>query len=63
MALTQCPECHKEISDKADMCPHCGFKLNLPPSASLSPFARFLIRMVGTAAALYFIYRWMGWIK
>ncbi|MBQ3318879.1 zinc ribbon domain-containing protein [Candidatus Saccharibacteria bacterium] len=24
MALTKCPECGKEISDKADSCPHCG---------------------------------------
>ena len=25
MALTDCPECGKSISDKAAMCPHCGF--------------------------------------
>lgn len=24
MALTTCPECSKEISDKAVTCPHCG---------------------------------------
>lgn len=24
MALIQCPECHKQISDKAESCPHCG---------------------------------------
>ena len=24
MALTKCPECEKEISDKAESCPHCG---------------------------------------
>ena len=24
MALVNCPECDKEISDKALMCPHCG---------------------------------------
>ncbi|MER2493651.1 zinc ribbon domain-containing protein [Catenovulum sediminis] len=23
MALTQCPECNKRISDKADQCPYC----------------------------------------
>lgn len=39
MALINCPECGKEISDKAISCPHCGFpfsgqKFNLdkPPS-------------------------------
>jgi uncharacterized membrane protein YvbJ len=25
MALIQCPECEKEISDKVKACPHCGF--------------------------------------
>lgn len=24
MALIKCPECGKEISDKADACPYCG---------------------------------------
>ena len=24
MALIKCPECEKEISDKADVCIHCG---------------------------------------
>lgn len=24
MALIKCPECHREISDKAAACPHCG---------------------------------------
>ena len=25
MAMIKCKECGKEISDKADFCPHCGF--------------------------------------
>jgi len=28
MALIQCPECGKEISDKATVCINCGFPLN-----------------------------------
>ncbi|MDR0515986.1 MAG: zinc ribbon domain-containing protein, partial [Fibromonadaceae bacterium] len=24
MALIKCPECEKQISDKAENCPHCG---------------------------------------
>ena len=24
MALIKCPECEREISDKAEACPHCG---------------------------------------
>ncbi len=27
MALINCPECNKEISDKAKSCPHCGYNL------------------------------------
>ena len=28
MALIKCPECGKEISDKANACIHCGYPLN-----------------------------------
>ena len=28
MALIQCPECKKQVSDTAKTCPHCGYKLN-----------------------------------
>lgn len=28
MALIRCPECGKEISDKAELCIHCGFPIN-----------------------------------
>lgn len=27
MALISCPECNKQISDKAKFCPQCGFPL------------------------------------
>lgn len=27
MALISCPECEKSISDKAKLCPHCGFPM------------------------------------
>ena len=29
MALIKCPECGKQISDKAEMCPHCGINLKI----------------------------------
>lgn len=28
MALIQCPECGKEISDQAASCPHCGYPIS-----------------------------------
>lgn len=35
MALINCPECGKEISDKAESCPNCGYvlvkKIDEPP--------------------------------
>lgn len=27
MALINCPECQKEVSEIAKMCPHCGYKM------------------------------------
>lgn len=32
MALVKCKECKKEISSKAELCPHCGYK---PPQSEL----------------------------
>lgn len=29
MALIKCIECGKEISEKTEVCPNCGFKLDL----------------------------------
>ena len=31
MALISCPECGKEISDKAFACPHCGNPMSQQP--------------------------------
>ncbi len=28
MALIRCPECQEEISDRAVMCPHCGYPMS-----------------------------------
>ena len=28
MALIKCPECGKEISDKATICPNCGYPVS-----------------------------------
>lgn len=27
MALIKCPECENDVSDKAESCPHCGYKI------------------------------------
>ena len=36
MALISCPECTNEISDTAETCPRCGFRLK-PPHLKLVP--------------------------
>lgn len=44
MALIHCPECGKEISDKAPACIHCGYPLSPIPSEATEPdrFTLFL---------------------
>ena len=52
MALKQCPECKRELSETAKVCPHCGFKK--PPAVS-PVFATFLILVVCGVAAVAII--------
>lgn len=54
MALVNCPECNKEVSDTAITCPHCGYNLSKPSFTLPSPkkkkiscFAAFFI-ILGT---------------
>ncbi len=53
MALIKCPECEKNVSDKANACIHCGFPLN-------SPKGELVIRGKRTSDVLkkhiYFLY-------
>lgn len=37
MALIKCPECGKEISDKATNCPHCGVPMRATQSVPTAP--------------------------
>ncbi len=32
MALIKCPECDKDVSDSAEICPHCGYRLKPAPN-------------------------------
>ena len=36
MAMINCPECGKEISDKALSCPNCGYSLNSNENYNIS---------------------------
>ena len=37
MALIQCPECGKEVSDKVKACPHCGYPMEETSQQSNTP--------------------------
>lgn len=52
MALIQCAECHKEISDKAKRCPHCGCPQHKPNSRK---FVKWLLSICAVIAVVGFI--------
>ena len=54
MALIICPECGKKISDQADFCPQCGFKLR-PLPAWKEHFVERLIGGVIASIAIGFV--------
>lgn len=37
MALIACPECKRDISDRAAFCPQCGSPMNAPRTATEPP--------------------------
>lgn len=47
MALLPCPECQKDVSDKATSCPHCGMPLRTPAASARR---RRIAVIVGVAA-------------
>ena len=55
MAVVKCKECGKNVSGKADVCPHCGFKNPGEPTAIqlVQGFAA-LIALVAIVSALAF---------
>lgn len=40
MALINCPECNKEISDTARSCPHCGYKMKMMNPEKIAKYKR-----------------------
>jgi ribosomal protein S8E len=52
MALITCKECKKEVSNKAEKCPHCGFKM--PTQYSL--FKSIVLVFFIIPGVLYFIF-------
>lgn len=56
MALIECPECHHEVSDKADKCPNCSYPLapvdvGTPSSAVKNPYrSGAIMGLIGSIA-------------
>lgn len=51
MALITCPECGREISDKAVSCPHCGYPLQTPQAETVrAPGYSVLLVVAGDEA-------------
>ena len=54
MALISCPECGKEVSDRAPACIHCGYPLSsAAPYADFRPITgpnRFTVRLTARPA-------------
>lgn len=53
MAIINCPECSKEISDTAKSCPHCGFRIKASGSGCAKYFlfgflALFVFYLLGS---------------
>ena len=47
MALIMCPDCKREVSDKAEACPHCGCPLSDTPKRVHTTEDSFLTRSRG----------------
>lgn len=58
MTLVKCKECGKEISSKAEVCPHCGKKHK---QLSSTGFDLFLIIVVLPIIAAVIILLWTMW--
>lgn len=55
MALINCPECGKEISDRAKACPHCGAPLRIKKQKSEKSNRQKIVNKVILIVAIFVI--------
>ena len=55
MALTKCKECSNKVSNKADICPHCGVKLNQGKNIVTQLFSALLTLATLIVIAVFWI--------
>lgn len=68
MALISCPECGKEVSDKAKTCPHCGYSLTevepmeVVPKVRVTelsePKSNFILGFILVSAGIAMMFGW-----
>ena len=56
MALIKCPECNKDISDKAKVCIHCGYPLETTPKDQENTYVPMNINIFGQVYDINKIY-------
>lgn len=55
MALIQCRECGKDVSETALACAHCGFRLRKPERGPLGQFFKWAFVLFNLAMAWWFV--------
>ena len=59
MAIVQCKECTKEVSDTAIKCPNCGVQLNKPKRSVLGKILKWLF-IVFNLIIIYWLFAGVG---
>ena len=62
MALIKCPECGKEVSDKAKSCTNCGFPMNKYSDNNRFPIITIVSFLFMTLFVLSMIFLHVGWV-
>lgn len=52
MALIRCPECRKDVSDSAGVCPHCGYKIEKAAIKNFVPVKTDLVSSKPTSSEI-----------
>lgn len=58
MALINCPECQKEVSDKATKCTNCGIRLRKPKRSFFGKLVKCAFIIFNLVMAFLLFYIW-----
>jgi predicted amidophosphoribosyltransferase len=63
MALLDCPNCEKKISETTNACPHCGYKLpsDTPGEQVSNVFSKLVLVIGETAILAVYIFLHFKW--